>query len=316
MVKLNELFSIEYGNQLDFNKLTQVKNKEGIRFISRSSENLGFQGYVKEIKGDKIYKTGSITVTLGGSYLLSAFIQPAPFYTAQNIKVLTPKVEMTHLQKLYYCYAIKHNRYRFTTHGREANKTLDFIQVPSMNEIPEWVTSTKIKNPSSKSFLTKDISLNARKWDWFVYGDLFDIERGKGGRITDISKSAKIPFITSIDSNNGLKGYVSKNPHHNSNVITVNRNGSVAEAFYQDRAFNSTEDVHVFSAKFELNVYIALFLSTLIKREKYRFGYGRKWGLERMRKSKIKLPITKDKTPDWQFMEHYIKSLPYSSNLK
>ena len=29
----------------------------------------------------------------------------------------------------------------------------------------------------------------------------------------------------------------------------------------------------------------------------------------------IKLPVDKDGKPDWQFMEDYIKSLPYSVNL-
>jgi hypothetical protein len=33
-----------------------------------------------------------------------------------------------------------------------------------------------------------------------------------------------------------------------------------------------------------------------------------------MKKTKIKLP-SDDGKPDWQFMEDYIKSLPYSSNL-
>ena len=49
--------------------------------------------------------------------------------------------------------------------------------------------------------------------------------------------------------------------------------------------------------------------------EKYRFNYGRKWGIDRMKKSLIKLPVDSDGKPDWQFMEDYIKSLPYSINL-
>ena len=58
-----------------------------------------------------------------------------------------------------------------------------------------------------------------------------------------------------------------------------------------------------------------MFLTTLIHIEKYRFNYGRKWDKELMRKSNIKLPVKSDGTPDWEFMENYIKSLPYSANL-
>ena len=31
---------------------------------------------------------------------------------------------------------------------------------------------------------------------------------------------------------------------------------------------------------------------------------------------KLKLPINQDNKPDWDFIEYYVKSLPYSSNLK
>lgn len=34
-----------------------------------------------------------------------------------------------------------------------------------------------------------------------------------------------------------------------------------------------------------------------------------------MQGSRIKLPITPEGTPDWEFMENYIKSLPYSDRL-
>jgi hypothetical protein len=54
----------------------------------------------------------------------------------------------------------------------------------------------------------------------------------------------------------------------------------------------------------------------LIEKEKYRFAYGRKFGTKRMKITKIKLPITTNSTPDWQFMEDYIKSLNYSKTIK
>ena len=38
-------------------------------------------------------------------------------------------------------------------------------------------------------------------------------------------------------------------------------------------------------------------------------------GIDRMKKSLIKLPVDSDGKPDYKFMEDYIKSLPYSINL-
>jgi len=112
-----------------------------------------------------------------------------------------------------------------------------------------------------------------------------------------------------------LVGYVNSPPAHQGNVITVNRNGSVGQAFYQPEPFCSTEDVHVFIPKFTLNPFIAMFLVPLIMKEKYRYSYGRKWGIERMKNTRIKLPVDEKGQPDWEFMGKYVQGLPFSSNL-
>ena len=67
-IELREIFDVEYGNQLDLNKLTQTK--KGVNFVSRSSKNLGVSGRVELIQDIKPYQKGLITVTLGGTYLL------------------------------------------------------------------------------------------------------------------------------------------------------------------------------------------------------------------------------------------------------
>ena len=63
-----------------------------------------------------------------------------------------------------------------------------------------------------------------------------------------------------------------------------------------------------------MNKYIALFLTTILNLEQYRYNYGRKCSQTRMKEISIKLPA-KNNQPDWQFMEDYIKSLPYSKSL-
>ena len=63
--------------------------------------------------------------------------------------------------------------------------------------------------------------------------------------------------------------------------------------------------------KSEMNVYRALFLTTIINKEQYRYSYGRKFNQDRIRETKIKLPF-KDGEIDWNWIEDYVKGLSYS----
>ena len=93
----------------------------------------------------------------------------------------------------------------------------------------------------------------------------------------------------------------------------MNYNGSVGEAFYQPEPFCASDDVNVLYPKddWTLNRFLGLFLVTVIGVNKYRFSYGRKWTLEKMRETLIALPTTTGGEPDWEFMENYVKSLRY-----
>lgn len=313
LVQLRDLFNMESGNGLSL----QDMDSGDIAFISRGSTNNGVASYVASLPNAHPFAAGKITVALSGS-VLEAFYHPYEFYTSYHIMVLSPKYKLSQYEMLAYCSFIRANKYRYS-YGRQANKTLRSLLVPDRDSIPKCVYSTGLEqtsgldSPESACTITlTDVEL----WKPFKYSTLFELERGKGPRKKDLDGNGIVPFITSTDSNNGLTDYTSMEPCHNGNVITVNRNGSVGEAYYQPIPFCSTEDVHVFTPKFNMDSYIAMFLITLIRKEKFRFGYGRKWGLERMKNSVIRLPITPNGDPDWEYMRNFIKSLPFSSQLQ
>ncbi len=138
----------------------------------------------------------------------------------------------------------------------------------------------------------------------------------KGKRLTSEDQTdGETPYIGAIDSNNGVSNYIGQPPIHAGGTISLSYNGSVGEAFYQPRAFWATDDVNVLYPKFDMSEGVGLFLCAVLRREKYRFSYGRKWTLEMMHETAIKLPITSDGAPDWQYMDDYIKSLPYGDCL-
>ncbi|MEQ1545221.1 MAG: restriction endonuclease subunit S [Methyloglobulus sp.] len=315
MMRIDDLFDVSYGHSLELNRLTQ--DVVGINFVSRTAKNNGVSAKVLKVLDIEPLEAGLITVAYGGS-VLETFLQPQSFYTGFHIGILKPNVNLTNSEKLYYCACIRANKYRYN-YGRQANRTLKDILIPDISEIPAWINQADVDmydGIDAPAISNLTVESQTDNWQPFEFQSLFEIERGRGPRRKDLDGSGSTPFVSSSDSNNGVTGITSMSACHKGNTIGVNRNGSVGEAFYQPVSFCSTEDVHIFNPKFPLNPYIGLFLTTLIRREKYRFGYGRKWGIERMKKSTIHLPVKKDGTPDWDFMEQYIKSLPYSSQIE
>lgn len=315
-MKLSELFNIRSGSSLDLNKMriTQQHEPDTVNFVSRSSKNQGVVARVKILPNVKPFEAGLVTVTLGGSYLLSSFVQQDKFYTAEHMRVLEPKRAMTFHEKLYYCLCIAKNRFKYSSHGRAADRTLDDLELPK--DIPHWVNDISIDQATNFElpFHNAELNLNDRKWKPFRLDYIFEIKKGK--RITNRQmRDGKVPCIRPISINNGTYKTIDIVPNHSGNTITVSYNGSVGEAFYQPIAHFSLDDINVLYPRFSLNVYIAMFLITLIRREKFRFDFGRKWTLERMNPTQISLPINDKGEPDWQFMEDYIKSLPYSKKL-
>lgn len=133
-------------------------------------------GKVTPDKNTKIFKKGDITVPLGGSYLLSAFVQDEDFVTAQNVDVLRPKEYMSDIQKWFYCYVLRENRFKFSAFGREVNKYIQDIEVP--DEFPEWVDESELLLPQTDNNISNCSDFTFQKWQYFKVSKLFDIERG------------------------------------------------------------------------------------------------------------------------------------------
>ncbi len=309
LTPLKCIFDIEYGNQLDRNKLSL--DDDGTHFISRSSQNLGIDCKVSAIEGLEPYPKGLITVSLGGTYLLSSFVQPEPFYTAQNIKVLRPKSDMSFRQKVFYCCAIARNRFRYTSHGREANKTLYNLLVP--DDIPGWVGSIEIPEISGKPASLENRNLFESDWKWFRIAELFDVSGSKTTPLADLEErgEGEFPYITTQDTNNGVGGfydYYTENKDGRG-LLTV-ESAVIGYCTYQNRPFSASDHVEVLYPKFRMDSYIAMFLVTILNMEQFRYNYGRKCSQTRLKRLKIKLP-SKEDSPDFEFMREFIRSLPY-----
>ncbi len=315
------------------------KNAKAIAYITRSDINNGFKFFVLNEDFSNVELGNAITV---GDTTATIFYQEHNFICGDHMVVLRSEY-LNRYVGLFITTLLYKERFRYN-YGRAFNKDIienTLLKLPAIKKSekfePDWVWMEQYVKNAEKAILsnrakdvwqnkfnpkplsTRKLQLNTNQWKKFSYNDIFEIKKGK--RLTKADMlDGSIPYIGAIDSNNGISAYISNDEHlHQGNTITVSYNGSIAEAFYQATKFWATDDVNVLYPKFALNRYIAMFLITLIHREKYRFNYGRKWDKELMESSLIKLPAVKIATnkyePDWQFMEDYIKSLPYSSCL-
>ena len=179
--------------------------------------------------------------------------------------------------------------------------------------------------------IAHNIKLDTSHWLPFKYKDIFKICKGFYNKKPEANPNGDIPFIGATDSNNGVTSYhdietIEATPKSedtsnaplsdkifDGNCITVSNNGSIGYAFYHANKFTCTHDVNpLYLLKHELNPFIALFICTTIEVDRYRWVYGRKWRPARMPNSIIKLPVKADGSPNWDYMENYIKSRPYS----
>ncbi|MBN3962196.1 MAG: N-6 DNA methylase [Nostoc sp. NMS8] len=153
------------------------------------------------------------------------------------------------------------------------------------------------------------------EWKYFCIGEFFEVKKGR--RLTKANMTnGNTPFIGAIDKNNGVSAYIGQQPIFKGNTITVNYDGNgVAEAYYQPVPYWALDSVNVLYPKFNLTPAIAIFLISIIRQEKFRFNYGRKWHMQRMKESMIKLPAKINNEPDWEYMENYIKLLPLGNEI-
>ena len=289
-----------------------------IILINEISSNNGF---TRLVEPTCIFKRNAITISINCAQ--NVFYQDNDFCASVNIAIIRNKnlnkynglFIISILRQVYENYS-----YGYKISKEKINNT--FIKLPAKNNEPDWEFMSNYIKPLYEK-INKKIQIKHKKndilifdyenWTEFKLRDLFQFYKGK--RLTKADMlTGNINFIGAISENNGVREKIDIDNCYQPNCITVNYNGSVGEAFYQSEPFWASDDVNVLYSKgWKLNQYIAMFLITIIKANRYRFGYGRKWTLEKMQNTTIKLPVKSDKQPDWQRMENYIKSLPYGN---
>lgn len=174
-------------------------------------------------------------------------------------------------------------------------------------------------------FITK-MNLNISEWKEFNVDKLFNCSTTKLSVKEDLDKWL-IPLISRTALNNWCDWYFDIEERRISKRWCITIWAEWIYAFFQPDDFWTWNKVYTLRNK-SINDFVALFLCTILNKEDYRYSYWRARVLNKIKNENILLPIKKDALwnpvidnkneysdewyiPDREFMENYIKNLPY-----
>jgi len=314
--KMNDLFIFKKGN-----RLTAANMVSGdVPFISSTKLNNGIRQY---IANGVLKKANCITVNYNGS-VGEAFYQEVAFIASDDVNLLYPKNwQLNKNIALFLCSVIRHNQSRFQFgrkwHLDRMKETM--LLLPQKNGNPDWEFMEDYIKSLEHKIVFKNIKtknerkyqpLDMRNWKEFMLcgeNGLFIYQHGNR-LIVPQRVIGDIPFITAGKINQGYAQSISNYDEDEcfDTGITIDM---FANCFYHNFKFAADDNIYVFNKKQKINKYIALFLVTIINKQQYKYGYGRQFRKDDAEKCKFLLPVAKDGQPDWEFMENYIKNLPY-----
>ncbi|WP_279146702.1 MULTISPECIES: restriction endonuclease subunit S [Clostridium] len=328
--KVDDIFEI--FNSVPYHKNNLISNNDennSIPYITRTNKNNGLEDIVEKRES---FKTNPKDIIIFGAENATFFYQPFEHITGNKMygvknNMINKYVGLFIQQMLNksikdcgFCYG------QGLTGAKEKRRN---IMLPVMIEDdtkPDWqfmddyikgqeeLKKKKyfdyIKDIVGNLEYKKILSLEKKEWKSFYISDIFNIEPGK--RLTKTNMiSGDMPFIGSTDSNNGITNFVSNiNISLDMNVLGVNYNGSVVQNFYHPYKCIFSDDVKRFHLKQQSdNKYILLFFKTIILKQKNKYTYGYKFNENRMKRQKILVPINEQNSPDYKYMEQYIKNI-------
>ena len=159
--------------------------------------------------------------------------------------------------------------------------------------------------------------IDTSKWGGFRVGDLFEIKPTKSYKMrnADLLDGGNTPVVVNSAFNNGIGGFTTQEPTEKGGIITFSDTVDANTIFYQEKPFAGYSHVQgVYPVgewanewdKYSLLFFASCFKSTALR---YGFDYSNKFRRDVALELKVLLPQTPDHTPDFDYMEDYMKNL-------
>ena len=150
-------------------------------------------------------------------------------------------------------------------------------------------------------------SVYDKEWTDFKLGLLAEVKSGRDIYAQD-RIDGETPYVTAGTANNGIGYFVGNdNDAKDRNIISVNRNGAVGEAFYHPYTALFGNDCRRVSMRSTSDSNAQLFIAESISHQKSAFSYSRKLGTARLNNLHFMLPVSSVGEPDYEYMAKYSK---------
>lgn len=312
---IGNIFDVVKGTRLTKAHMTQGD----IRFIGSSAMNNGCTSLVGNT--ENMHPANTITVCYNGS-VGETFYQDKLFLASDDVNVLYPKFNMNRNIALFIAPLIKARsaRYNYIDKWKKEVMIADEIKLPAdINGEPDWAYMDEYM---SKIMCESEICLenltqadgdrhevDTSEWKEFRVGDLFqNIVKPEVLHTRQVVETMEgIPYVVRTKFNNGIKcrvqpvAGVTLSP---AGVITWGAEN--ATFFYQPEPFLSGRDIYYIDTR-EFNPLVCMFLASCLQTVVHKYPYN--FGLfpDLLKEEKIKLPVITDSTPDWAYMDEYMK---------
>lgn len=147
----------------------------------------------------------------------------------------------------------------------------------------------------------------------FRVGDLFEVKtpvKKFNANAVEITDRIGHPYVVRSSANNGIRGYIDEDEAYLNEGNTFSFGQDTATIFWQEKPYFTGDKIKVLKPKFECNSEIASYVMNGITKAFSHFS----WGTQSFKVSVIEdgeflLPVTCDGTPDWTYMEKYIRAI-------
>lgn len=269
----------------------------------------------REIDGveEGLYLTGALNKAVRDNH---DWVNKAGWNHIKDDNIELPVIENSNPDHEYTVDDIdwQYMRDRITELERDRITELDaYLQATGLNDYELTEEDKKIlslgKRASDEDGTLEDIGEDEVRFGKFKASDLFDIKKGK--RLTQADMiDGNINFVGSSSTNNGITAKIGNTEHlHPAKTFTVSYNGSVGEVFLQEEQFWASDDVNVWYPKFSFNTEVIEYIMSVVRKHRDKYSYTAKWTIDKMRDEILLLPIKSDGTPDFDYMEKYIRAM-------